>query len=282
MVQIIPEIQRRPSMGQRLNQGIGRGLEVGSQLYQKHLQEQALQQENEASKRLGIDLSGIQDPKMRQEAISYALQGRREEENAARNFKNQSQLQKEKYGFESELESLKAGSKNQKQSAEEEEKNRVKGVGQQAFNGLANLLRKGNVGFGSDLISKLPFAKETPRDIGEFSSLTGGLESMLVDMVSRGTLSNTRFNYITENLLPKPNDRQETIRGKLIGLAEILDLDPSALIGRNSGNISKEENESQAVKTLDLESMEKIYDLSGGDMKKAERIAKKMGYKINE
>ena len=75
MVQIIQEGPRRQTFAQKLNIGVGRGLEQAQQLYNQYQQQQRMVQENEAAKRLGIDLSGIQDPKMRQEALSYALQG---------------------------------------------------------------------------------------------------------------------------------------------------------------------------------------------------------------
>ena len=75
MVQIIQEGPRRQTFAQKLNIGVGRGLEQAQQLYNQYQQQQRMAQENEAAKRLGIDLSGIQDPKMRQEALSYALQG---------------------------------------------------------------------------------------------------------------------------------------------------------------------------------------------------------------
>jgi hypothetical protein len=105
-------------------------------------------------------------------------------------------------------------------------------VGQESFNRMSELLRKGNLGLGSELKGKA-FGGETAEDVGEFSSLSGALESMLVDRVSRGTLSNARFKYITETLLPKPTDRQATIKGKMKALARELNLDPSVLLGKS-------------------------------------------------
>ncbi len=81
MIQVIQAQQREPkrSFGQKLSEGIGRGLDVGSQLMEAHNQKKAIAQENDAAKRFGIDISGIQDPKMRQEAIKYALEGQMKE-----------------------------------------------------------------------------------------------------------------------------------------------------------------------------------------------------------
>ncbi|MCF1193333.1 hypothetical protein LRR18_17220, partial [Mangrovimonas sp. AS39] len=42
---------------------------------------------------------------------------------------------------------------------------------------------------------------------------------------------NARFEYITQTLLPKPTDTQDEIKGKMKGLALVLDLDPSGIGG---------------------------------------------------
>jgi len=105
----------------------------------------------------------------------------------------------------------------------EEDKNRAQTV----FNGLVDLIPA--VGRSGIITSN--FGGDTAKAFANFTSLSGGLESALVEMVNRGTLSNTRFNYITKTLLPKPSDTQAEIRGKLEGLAVMLDLDASALTG---------------------------------------------------
>jgi len=71
--------QEKPTFAQKLNLGVGRGLDIASDLMRSSEQKKLMQQENEASKRLGIDLTGIQDPKLRQEAVKYALQGQMKE-----------------------------------------------------------------------------------------------------------------------------------------------------------------------------------------------------------
>lgn len=80
MVQIIPE-NRRPSIGQRLSEGIVKGLGELSQTYQelqkKKSEEQQYQQENETYKQLtGRDLS--KNPRIREKEIEYALKGQHE------------------------------------------------------------------------------------------------------------------------------------------------------------------------------------------------------------
>lgn len=85
---ILPAAEKKPSFSQRLNAGIGRGLEFGQQLMNKKQAQEQMQAENEAAKRMGIDLSGIQDPKMRQEALKIGLEG-----------SQQQQLLQQKQGF---------------------------------------------------------------------------------------------------------------------------------------------------------------------------------------
>lgn len=115
----------------------------------------------------------------------------------------------------------------------ESEMHDVKRRAQSSLDSAAKLLRQGNLGLGSNIRSHL-HGGQTAEDYGQFQSAMGGLEAILVDMVSRGTLSNARFKYITETLLPTPNDRERTIKGKLTQLAELLDLDPSALTGQSN------------------------------------------------
>ena len=103
----------------------------------------------------------------------------------------------------------------------------AKKITQDAFNRIVDIIP--HVGRGSDFMGM--FGGKTAEKSGEFSSLTGALESHLVEMVNKGTLSNTRFKYITETLLPKPTDTQDTIKGKMKGLAAILDLDSGKLGG---------------------------------------------------
>jgi len=108
-----------------------------------------------------------------------------------------------------------------------EEEAESKEVTQTAFNELAELIPQ--VGRSGILTSKL--GGDTAKAYAQFTSLTGALEALLVEKVNRGALSNSRFRYITETLLPKPSDTQAEIEGKLYGLSTILQLDPKALRG---------------------------------------------------
>lgn len=124
----------------------------------------------------------------------------------------------------------------QKLSGKAQEKQQIQDTAQNAFNRMAELLHGGNLGFGSGV--KSFFGGKTAENTAEFDTLTGALEAMMVDMVSRGTLSNSRFKYITEFLLPKSTDIDSKIMGKLKAVARELNLDPAALQG---GGIKKTE-----------------------------------------
>lgn len=87
-IQIIPAAPRKPNMSERLNSFMNQGMQFGEQIMQQQQAKNQMQQENEQFHKLtGMDISGIQDPKMRQEAFATAMQG---------------DLQRQKYGLEAE------------------------------------------------------------------------------------------------------------------------------------------------------------------------------------
>lgn len=69
MTILLPAVERKKTLGQKLSQGLGRGLDIASQFAQESQQNKLMQQENEAVKKMGFDLTGISDPKSRQEAF---------------------------------------------------------------------------------------------------------------------------------------------------------------------------------------------------------------------
>lgn len=122
----------------------------------------------------------------------------------------------------------------QQKEREQTRKNKEeKKLSQDSFDQMSRLLHKGNLGLGSELKAKA-IGGETAEDVGEFTSLLGKLEALLVEKVNRGTLSNTRFKYITEQLLPRAGDRDATIKGKMKGLARELGLDPKVLLKKEA------------------------------------------------
>ncbi len=141
---------------------------------------------------------------------------------------------------------------------------------QEPFNKLVDLLEKGNVGRGSGAHPGALLGGETAEDIGEFESLTGALEGALVKEVNKGALSNTRFKYITDTLLPKSGDTQATIRGKLKGLAATLGLDASRLQKKEKSTKVKHKDESIRSNELKPGFIEDGYRYKGGPINKEE------------
>ena len=85
MVQVIGQGRMKPLTA---SQKLGMGLSDAMNQYISHAQkDRNLSEENQAANRLGIDLSGIRDPKMREAILSSQLQGKREESN--RRFQSQ-------------------------------------------------------------------------------------------------------------------------------------------------------------------------------------------------
>lgn len=257
---MIQEHAKRPSFMQRIGNAANKAAEVIPQHFMQQEQQKAqqmkMQQENEMIKQLtGMDVAGIQDPKVRQRVVELALQGQQKEKEFGQksqfdqrqaaqksedDFNKAQQLQTEKYKFLEEAESRKPQKINAQEAKikkEEEEKKQTSDRAQNSFNTMVDILKKGNIGRGSSV--KSFFGGEAAKDTGKFLSATAGLEAMLVDMVSRGTLSNTRFKYITETILPKPTDSDAEIEGKLSALAELLNLDPSMLTGNKTENKSE-------------------------------------------
>lgn len=231
-IQIIKE-NRKPTTVERFNQAFGKAVQTagqfGNAIGQKKRNDAQMKKENEFAKGMGIDLEGV-SPENRKKFFESATAHQQDLEMQKKKYEFEENMQKQKYGLEGDLADkaakLKGPSKEETASKEAQE------VGQKAFNGMAKLLKRGNLGRGSGIMSV--FGGKTAKESGEFTSLSGGLEAMLVDKVSRGTLSNTRFDYIKNNLLPTSTDSDAVIEGKLTGLAEILGLDASELTGNKA------------------------------------------------
>lgn len=149
--------------------------------------------------------------------------------------------------------------------------------GQEALDRMSDLVKEGRLGIGAKIRSKVPGEKgaKTAEQVGEFESLSGALEALLVDKVSRGTLSNARFKYITETLLPKPNDREATIKGKLKALSKELGLKSPEGISESVG-LKKVEKGTK----LSTNEAKKILDKANGDPSKARKLAQQLGYEF--
>lgn len=141
-MQVLPAVQRK-SFGDRLNEGIGRGLETAQRFQQESKQQQAKARDRETVKKLtSMDL---EDPEMQKEAFKNYLQ---------------QQLQEQKYGYEAE----KAG---QKLREEKQEKLMPLQGALSSVQQMKKLRKKGNLGVGA---TYSPFA-ETRKHAGEYSTL---------------------------------------------------------------------------------------------------------------
>lgn len=95
---------------------------------------------------------------------------------------------------------------------------------QETWNDLAKTLKGGNLGITR--LSKL--TSKGREDRSYFDTLAVQIESIGKDLVSKGVLSQARFNYLLKNI-PSSTDTDATNRGKLRAWAKALKLDPSIL-----------------------------------------------------
>ena len=249
-----------PSFGSQLGQALGGGISQGIGVALQQMLEQKSQQRKTEQLLSTLGLSGSIQPDVDSESRSQTSSPKLD-------------LTPEKI-LAASIENPQLGTmlsnlyKNQQQRSEQEE---GKKIAQESLDRMSDLLKSGNLGFGSKLKSKA-FGGQTAEDVGEFESLSGALEALLVDKVSRGTLSNARFKYITETLLPKPNDRQATIQGKLKALSKELGLK----LPKSIKSESKGETTFSSLPSAQEYSGRKIKDTSSG------RIFKSDGQKWSE
>lgn len=93
MVQILqPQSRQKPSFLQSIVGGLSQGASQAiPEYFQKQAQMKLMQQENEAAKQMGFDLSGISDPKMRQAIVAESLkqQGKQQIQGQKQSFLEQ-------------------------------------------------------------------------------------------------------------------------------------------------------------------------------------------------
>ncbi len=214
------------------------GVQEFEELKRKHLAE-------EETNNLKADLEKLKTEKKQKQEMNDALalidasKLEQDEKEALRN-----KVRTEDVSYDAIKEILKPDKEEIKAKQFEEDKERAQTV----FDGLVDLIP--SVGRSGALFGNTGIG-DTGKAFAHFTSLSGGLESALVEMVNRGTLSNTRFNYITKTLLPKPSDTQAEIRGKLEGLAVMLDLDPSRLTGEKKEAKTESKSDENMAKLPD-------------------------------
>lgn len=161
-IQIIEE-NRKPkqSFGASIMGGLAEGLPAALQQYQQYQrQSQQMQQENEAAKRMGIDLAGFSHPEDRRKIMEYALRGR--------------EMQQE-YGFKKKLE-------DRKRSGDlETEKKDFDNVKQYFGEKFANVWKAAPIGGRTELIKTALDVASRGGDINkildQYQAATTGLQS---------------------------------------------------------------------------------------------------------
>lgn len=282
------------SFGERLGMALGQAGQAFGQAYPKMLSEREslsnLQKENEASKRMGIDLSGIQDPELRKLAFSQALQGRREEEKFGREselskqkaeldrmqqledeesaFRREKKLLKKEYGLRKELQEGKGPSAADVKAKQKKEDSTKAAKGSlQILNRMKDLRKKGNLGYGGAIPVVSGglgiLSSETRKDRGEYKRLGKSLiqASSPIKITNRN-----EFDALAHDLFD-PDTSDAEAEGILDAMETII-------------RQSLDDQFESGKKILDIDILRDIKKKAGGDKDKASKIAKKMGYEL--
>lgn len=180
MVQIIPE-RRNPTMAEKFNTAVGRGLEGATNLYEDYQKKKQFSEQFDAEnaaikKQFGVDLSGIHDNKMRNEIIASKLKG------TEKNPHNES------------MTSASA-----------------------AIDTLESLISEPGIGF----FGSINPSQNALFNRGKFNSTLAAVLPVFKSLFPRG-MTEKEFGRIMEDFLPKANDSEAKIKGKLDGLRDLV------------------------------------------------------------
>ena len=218
MINIIRRSQTKPSIGERFSKAVGQGLEAYDEYEKKEESKASMAKENAYAKKLGLDLEGITNPKIREKAFEEA---------------HKRDLQREKYGFESELSESKYQRQGEEQAAklkgEKSQKMAPFESGLQTVNEMRNLRKSGNLGIGA---SYSPFGS-TRKDAAQYEQLGKSLISLASNIPIR---NQQEFKTLAENLYD-PNITDASAEGILDAMENI--------IKRSMQNYANSEQEQQ-------------------------------------
>ncbi len=287
MVQIIEEnITKRPSFLEGL---MGLGMTAAGaagqnymQREQKKAQQMQMQQENERIKELtGMDLSSVQDPKMRQKAFELAMQEQQNEKQFGREsqFKNQQQEQSNK--FKQSMTAQQAlDDFNQKQELQYQksiQQQELEGIRQQkkpqekpkdlsnlrsglkTVQAMRQLREKGNLGIGA---SYSPFGR-TREDAAKYAQLGKSLISLASNIPIR---NQKEFETLAHDLYD-PNLTDAASKGILDAMEQII----SQGLEEGSGKEIKEDK--MILDSLSDEEIQKLFQETNGDLNAAKKLA---------
>jgi len=240
-----PQNQKQ-TFAQKLNLGVGRGLDQASEMLKEYKKEQELGKQKQAANRLGID------PDLHPDLQKIY---------AGEKFKNQFSQPKE-------------DKEKAKNEADYSDLQGALGTVDQ----MRNIRIKGNLGRASSVLGF--FGGETAKDRGQYETLGNSLISYASNIPIRNRVE---FEKLAGHL-SDPSTTDDEADGILEALETIISNSMKKYQPQEESeeleNIDGFENSSREIKELDNEAMEKIYKLSKGDKNKAKKIAKKMGYKI--
>lgn len=228
MVQII-QGDRRPSQGQRLNEGIQNTLGMIDQFRNEMMQkDKDAKSSAYASKILGEDVSGV-NPDILKLVLGEKLKGNESASKFARESEHEGNLQDRRYGYEQLLEDKKGkyrfeeanakatGKQNEANSKANRERQVKAGSLQNALqvvNQMRQIRSKNNLGIGS---SWSPFS-ETQRDSGEYSQLGKSLIPLAANIPVR---NQKEFETYAHDLID-PTITDARAEGILSGIERII------------------------------------------------------------
>lgn len=220
---VLPEV---PSMGQLLarnlgqgvSQGIGKASDLASQLMMEKSKES---QKNKWAQELVGSLYGNNDA-----GSSASPESSSESSSSSRERPKILDLPDENIAALSlnrETAPLATILQKQKKEAKSEYETRI--ASQDAFDDMVNLTSK----IGFSLISDPNYSVSKKRERSQFEASKGALIGQLKDRVNKGVLSNQKFNFIKDELLPSHKDSREVKIGKLKAVGKELGVDTSQL-----------------------------------------------------
>lgn len=154
---------------------------------------------------------------------------------------------------------------------------------QDVFNEMAQAVSDDEAGIGVSPLTFVGADRKGVENRNKFNSMRARLESILVPMVNKGNLSNTRFKFIMEQI-PAGSDSQRAIVGKLHGLAKALadsdiPIDTSALleVPFESESLSRESAKRNKIafdanNPEHLKERERVFKKTKGNRAKANQV----------
>lgn len=240
-IQVIGAGTQKKSFGEKINAGIESGL-------------------NRA-----LEMKGAEDAK-KQKFAEMAQEAEYLKERDLGKFHQDVELQNLRHKHAQELASSK---KKEELNTKRQEKLLPLQGALQSLEDMRSIKKKGNLGRGSGITGL--FSEDVRRDRAEYSQLGKSLIQFASSIPIR---NKAEFEVLAEDLYD-PSKSEAEIDGILNGMEKIIHRSMEAVDSNDM-----EEDEFQEPKELDVEAMQKIRQLSGGDKERAKKIAKKMGYRI--